>query len=180
MDNQKRVDTSPITTTEPLQRTDTRVGTRKISGWSTVAFFFMILLLLALGTAAWLWMSWREADDRAAAYKSDVVSAQSLVADLREQLGVKSGLAAQETTPANDEQLIKTAVTDYNNTLAAPLANAAIELTKRDGDQATARVSDTLSGYTVFLKKAKEAWVVVWAGQNTPPEAIVKQFNLKV
>ncbi len=149
------------------------------SAWSTVAFFFLLLLMISLGVAAWLWSSWQNAENQTALSKSEVKSAQSTIADLRQKLGEAHGQAAAEAgMPINDEALIKEVVTRYNAALASPLKDIKIDVTRREGNQAIASVSDVTAGYKAYLKKSNNAWIVIYSGQNNPPADIIKQFDL--
>lgn len=179
MDTMKKPETQP--NQGVFSQKTAPVVVKKRSGWSTVAFLFLLLMVIAFGVAAWFWLMWQESENRFAANKTDLTNAQMQVANLREQLGVKNGAAeAVQNLPVNDEQAIKTAVKDYNAAFATPLADVKIELAKRDGNQAIATVAGAVAGYKVYLKKVENAWVVVWSGQNVPPADVVKQFDLKL
>lgn len=157
------------------------VVVKKRSIWSTVAFTFLILLLITAGVAAWLWFMWQDGQSQNSAVRSDLSSANSTIADLREKLGVKNGqAAAEDNMPDNDEANIAAATKSYNASLANPLKDVKVEVVKRDGNQAVANVSDVTSGYKAYLKKANGQWVVVWSGQNEPDENVVKQFGLDI
>lgn len=67
----------------------------------------------------------------------------------------------------------------YNTTLLTPLKDVKVTVTKRDGNMAIATVSDVTAGYKAYLKKAGETWLVVWSGQNTPPDEITEMFGFK-
>ena len=158
-----------------------KLAVKRRSAWSTVAFASILLLLITLGAGAWAWMNWRDTVHQLEASQADLDIAQIQIADLREQLGVKvGGEKALQNLPVNDEQQIEAAALDFNNAHASPLKDAVVELTKLDGDQATASISDTVSGYKVILKKVNGTWVVVWTGQNQPSADVVERFDLRV
>lgn len=164
----------------PVSSRDSLVK-RRSSAWSTFAFFLLILLLMSVVALVWVWFSRQEALSQVGEKNAELNAAQVTIGNLREQLGVKNGEeGALLNMPVNDEEQIRTVAKDYNNALASPLASAKVEISKRDGDQAIANVSDVTSGYKVYLKKVNGAWLVVWSGQNTPSEDTVKQFDIKL
>lgn len=175
--NVSDVEREPVAT----QATPQPVVVKKRSAWSTVAFLFLLLLLLSLGASAWLWSMWQDSQNDVATSKSELTAATTTIANLREQLGKANGqVAAEAALPINDEEAIKTAVKNYNDTMATPLKNVKIEVAKKDGSQAIASVADATSGYKAYLKKVNNEWMVVWTGQNTPPADVVAQFGLTI
>lgn len=172
-----RVEQEPVTAGSDQRAT----VVKKRSAWSTVAFLFLLLLLIALGASAWLWTMWQDSQNQVSANKSDLTAATATIANLREQLGKANGQAeAEAALPVNDEETIKTAVKNFNASLAAPVKDAKVEVTKKDGDQAIATVADTTAGYKVYLKKTDQSWTAVWSGQNTPPADVISRFGLKL
>lgn len=171
-------DTRSVASNIPTQQT---VVKKSRSPWSTVAFFFLLLLLISLGVSAWLWSSWQSAQNQTDVNKSELTASQSTIANLREQLGKATGQAVAESNqPVNDEALIKSAVQSYNGALASSIKDPVIEVTKKDGSQALISVGNGSVGYNAYVKKVNTAWVVVWSGQNTPSDEVVKQFDLKL
>lgn len=168
--------------TPPAQASpQTTIVKRSRSAWSTVAFLFMLLLLMALGACAWLYMSWQDSQNQLNSQQSQTNNAQATIANLRQKLGEATGQAqAEANAPVNDEALIKTAVTNYNAALASPLKNPKIEVTKRDGNIAVASISDITAGYKAYLKKSNNSWIVIYSGQNEPPADTLTQFDLKL
>ncbi len=174
MDMNRKETSTPV----PTNQSPVVVKKRR-SAWSTVAFLFMLLLLASLAMGAWLWYMWQDSKNQQATLRSDVSSAQAAMANLREQIGVKNGQAAAEANqPVNDETAIISAVKAYNSALGTPINDVKIQVTKRDGNIAIANVSNVTAGYKAYLKKSGNIWLVVWSGQNTPPDEVVKLFGL--
>lgn len=137
--------------------TQPRTVVKRRSAWSTFSFFLLLLLLLAGGIIAWLWFQRGDLNNQLSGKSNEVMNAQTTIANLREQLGFKTGEAtAAANQPVNDEAHIRTAVTAYNNALAAPLKNITIQLVKLDANQALVSVTDGTSGYKTYLKKAND------------------------
>lgn len=159
----------------------TIVTRKRRSAWSTVAFFFLVVLLVAVAAGAWMWYAWQDDKQQLTSVKSELVAAQTTIGNLREQIGEANGQAAAEAqAPINDEKVITTTVESYNAVLATPLKDVKISLTKKDGTQAVAAATDGTAGYNIYLKKSDNTWIVVWAGQGTPPADIAKQYALTI
>lgn len=139
-----------------------------------------LLLLVSLVANLWLWFMWQDAQNEQTNLRSEINSAQTTNATLRERLGEKNGQAnAEANQPVNDEANIISSTKAYNATLATPLKDVKVTVTKRDGNMAIASVADATAGYKAYLKKAGDTWLVVWSGQNTPPEEVNEMFGFK-
>ena len=154
---------------------------KKRSAWSTVAFLFALLMLVAAGAFAWSYYMWKDTQKQLTAKQSEIAAAQTQINGLREQLGIATGKAqAEATLPTNDESLITDAVKSYNGSLASPLADSKVTIAQRTETQALANVANSTASYKVYLKKASNKWVVVWSGTGTPAQDVIDRYGLKI
>ena len=156
---------------------------KKRSAWSTVAFLFLMLFLLAVAAAGVLWYLWQQSQNSLGTVQAENTSLKFNLDQSKQQVARLEGRGEQAAAEAssNDETLIQKAALTYNSLLASPLKDAKVTVTKKDGTQAIATIADTTSGYKAYMKKGTDgAWHVVWTGQNTPAADVVRQFNLTV
>lgn len=154
---------------------------RKRSAWSTVAFMFALLMLMALGAFAWAYYMWQSEQKQVASKQSEISSLQSSVTSLHSEVSKATGKAeAEASQPANDEAAIRTQVLAHNASLATPLKDAKVELTERKDSQALATVSNTTASYKAYVKKTTAGWVVVWSGSGKPSDDVVERYGLKL
>lgn len=162
----------------PMQ---TMVVKKHRSAWSTVAFIFLLLAIVAGVAAFWAWSQWQEAESRLLNADNDKTAMQLAITKAKtEAETLQTQINEQKAATGNDEEQIKQTAKDHNSYLSVQATNPAVAVTKQDADQAIATVTGSNLTYKAYLKKVNNTWHVVYSGQAAPSAEVVKQYGLKI
>lgn len=169
----------PTPTAAPSSPTNGAFRQKQSKSRSILNIVVWLLLLGTIAYAAWATLQWQAASDDLQAKETEVSDLKSANFQLNtdnKPADKKIDKAAEATVPKSDDEKIQAAVTSYLATFkAAPASDSKVTVTKKEGDFAIAKAT----GGAFYLKKTKSAdWVVIYDGQNVPPQEVVDKFGI--
>lgn len=143
----------------------------------------LLLLLALLGAAAFGWL-WYQRNGRVDNLEADLSSARNKITQLestaKAEAALKDDSVTTDTTSSESEAAIKEALAYAQanvNTANSKLTTQVMYI--KDGfANVSVSPSQGVGGTGMILKQVEDQWVVVFSGQDNPPQEVVDMYGI--
>lgn len=141
----------------------------------------MLLALVVAGVLGWLWYQQNgQVDD----LESKLSSSNNKLLKLETEAATKAELNADsvttDTTDSESDAIVKVSLAYAQADVSSSDSKLSAQVMYNKGGFANVSISvvEGAGGTGLILKKVADQWVVVFSGQDNPPQAVIDQYGI--